>query len=230
MALIVARVWRVNAAAIVRSIPFVVNGRREPSAGECRSDFSYGKHCFPWVHRRRTRRRSSAVGVPLVIAHQSTGTVSLSPQKISSRGTVRATRSRHRRREIGLSLCVARGPCEIRHVVPSLSEPGPRSYTNAIRHPRVRCHIVKYIENTRRARQNARSRRSVIVVIVIVASVVTVVDDGRHRQSPSSTRDLSFRARRKKSAARARRHSRMPSSRRAAYIRTYVYTHIHTAG
>lgn len=41
------RVWRVNATAIGRSIPFVVNARREPSAGECRSDFSHGKHHFP---------------------------------------------------------------------------------------------------------------------------------------------------------------------------------------
>lgn len=104
MALIVARVWRVNAAAIVRSIPFVVNGRREPSAGECRSDFSYGKHCFPWVHRRRTRRRSSAVGVPLVIAHQSTGTVSLSAKNLFSGDGTRHTVAPSPERDRALSL------------------------------------------------------------------------------------------------------------------------------
>lgn len=154
MALIVARrVWRVNATAIVRSIPFVVNGRREPSAGECRSDFSYGKHCFPWVHRRRTLRRSSAVAVPLIIAHQSTSTVSFMYPEIylSSRDEARATRSRHRRREIGLSL-LSRGATVRRKSgtwSPSPSRLAPRSVTraSAIRNPCTACPLRRIVEN-----------------------------------------------------------------------------------
>lgn len=146
MALIVARgLWRVNATAIIRSIPFVVNGRREPSAGECRSDFSYGKHCFPWVHRRRTLRRSSAAAVPLIIAHQSASTVSLiHPTKsISSRGRARATRSRHRRSEHRLSsLCREVRPCAAnpaRGPIRRLGSPFPLLE----RDPRTACLIVE---------------------------------------------------------------------------------------